>query len=90
MRVLWIFCRGERAVQCAVIKDGGDDPDITTGAHVVAKVSFLEGQEAGTEGRILIDGGIGVGRVTKPGTGSAGRKCGDQSCAKRDDRKGNA
>lgn len=59
--------RGERAVQCAVIKDGGDDPDITTGAHVVAKVSFLEGQEAGTEGRILIDGGIGVGRVTKPG-----------------------
>lgn len=59
--------RGERAVQCAVIKDGGDDPDITTGAHVVAKVSFLEGQEAGTGGRILIDGGIGVGRVTKPG-----------------------
>lgn len=59
--------RGERAVQCAVIKDGGDDPDITTGAHVVAKVSFLDGQEAGTEGRILIDGGIGVGRVTKPG-----------------------
>ncbi len=59
--------RGEKAVQCAVIKDGGDDPDITTGAHVVAKVSFLEGQEAGAGGRILIDGGIGVGRVTKPG-----------------------
>ncbi len=59
--------RSEKAVQCAVIKDGGDDPDITTGAHVVAKVSFLEGQEAGKEGRILIEGGIGVGRVTKPG-----------------------
>lgn len=36
--------RGERAVQCAVIKDGGDDPDITTGAHVVAKVSFWRGK----------------------------------------------
>ncbi len=59
--------RGEQAVQCAVIKDGGDDPDITTGAHVVAKVSFLKEQNAGKEGRILIDGGIGVGRVTKPG-----------------------
>ena len=32
--------RSERSVSCAVIKDGGDDPDITTGCHVVAKVSI--------------------------------------------------
>ena len=27
-------------VSCAVVKDGGDDPDVTTGCHVVAKVSI--------------------------------------------------
>ena len=58
--------RKEKWVRCAVLKDGGDDPDITSGAHIVAEVSFLkEPQE--DELRILIDGGEGVGRVTKPG-----------------------
>lgn len=51
----------ETRVFCAVIKDGGDDPDITTGAHICAEVSFC-----GKQG-LWIDGGIGVGRVTKPG-----------------------
>lgn len=51
--------RMENAVSCAVIKDGGDDPDVTTGAHIVAKVSYNEA--------FSIDGGFGVGRVTKPG-----------------------
>ena len=27
-------------VQCAVVKDGGDDPDVTTGVHVTARVSI--------------------------------------------------
>jgi len=53
--------RQENLVSCATIKDGGDDPDITTGAHVIATVSFHD-----KEG-IYIDGGLGVGRVTKPG-----------------------
>lgn len=35
--------RSETAVSCAVIKDGGDDPDITTGAHIVAAVSRIDG-----------------------------------------------
>lgn len=55
--------RKESEVSCAVEKDGGDDPDITTGAFIYAKVSYGEG----TEQKIEIDGGAGVGRVTKPG-----------------------
>ncbi|MDO4476239.1 MAG: cobalt-precorrin-5B (C(1))-methyltransferase CbiD [Lachnospiraceae bacterium] len=50
-------------VSCAVIKDGGDDPDVTTGAHITATVTRL----AEKEDRIYIDGGFGVGRVTAPG-----------------------
>ena len=55
--------RKENQVSCAVEKDGGDDPDITTGALIYAKVSY--GDSAGQ--RIEIDGGAGVGRVTRPG-----------------------
>lgn len=51
------------AVSCAVRKDGGDDPDVTNGILVCAEVARLPGDG----GRILIDGGRGVGRVTKPG-----------------------
>lgn len=60
--------RGEHEVSCAVEKDGGDDPDITTGAWIYAKVSyggFWDG--AGRGQRIEICGGKGIGRVTKPG-----------------------
>ena len=47
--------------RCAVLKDGGDDPDITTGTRIVAEVSRSD------EPGITIDGGAGIGRVTKPG-----------------------
>lgn len=47
--------------QCATIKDAGDDPDATHLAKIIANVSWSNG--AGVE----LDGGIGVGRVTKPG-----------------------
>ena len=60
--------RGEKAVQCAVRKDGGDDPDITRGALIYAEVSLTDHTRTqATDTRIHIDGGIGVGRVTKPG-----------------------
>ena len=60
--------RGEEAVQCAVRKDGGDDPDITSGALIYAEVSLTDHTRMqATDTRIHIDGGIGVGRVTKPG-----------------------
>lgn len=54
---------GEDWARCSVIKDGGDDPDVTHGAEIVTDVRITE-----TTG-IEIDGGIGVGTVTKPGLG---------------------
>ncbi len=62
--------RKERVVSCAVEKDGGDDPDITTGALIYAEVSYLERGEMSMESswaEIQIEGGEGVGKVTKPG-----------------------
>jgi cobalt-precorrin-5B (C1)-methyltransferase len=51
---------GENYAVCAVKKYSGDDPDITNGMLVYAKIT------PDNEG-ITIDGGEGVGRVTKPG-----------------------
>lgn len=52
-------------VRCAVVKDGGDDPDVTTGLHVTAEVRAEERGDGPLE--IRIEGGPGVGRVTLPG-----------------------
>ena len=49
---------------CSVIKDGGDDPDVTHGAEIVVDLELTSKPES-----IEIDGGEGVGRVTKPGIG---------------------
>lgn len=59
-----IFREGNR-VRCAVVKDGGDDPDATTGLHVTAEVRAEERTDGDLE--IQIEGGPGVGRVTLPG-----------------------
>jgi len=50
--------------ECVVIKDAGDDPDVTHGAEIVSTVLWT-----GNVGRIEIDGGKGIGKVTKPGIG---------------------
>lgn len=57
---------GEDYVSCAVVKDSGDDPDMTNGIKIFARV-----EKAGREAGITIDGGEGVGRVTKPGLDQA-------------------
>ena len=46
---------------CSVIKDAGDDPDVTDGAEIQATVCWQD------EPGIAIEGGKGVGMVTKPG-----------------------
>lgn len=58
--------RDENAANCAVRKDAGDDPDTTNGILVYAKVEKFQ-IRSDMEDRIVIDGGTGVGRVTKPG-----------------------
>ena len=71
------------AVCCSVTKDGGDDPDVTNGMPVVATVSFTPEhpmftashdwenvqfpREKSDSRKVFIDGGFGLGRVTKPG-----------------------
>lgn len=52
-------------VECAVRKYSGDDPDVTDGLLIYAKVE--KGDEESSGLRVILDGGIGVGRVTKPG-----------------------
>ncbi len=52
----------ERA-EAVVVNDAGDDPDVTHGAHLTATVTWRE--PPGIE----LDGGVGVGIVTKPGLG---------------------
>jgi len=56
--------QGAGWASCAVRKDAGDDPDVTDGIRVLARVS-LAGRRDGDA--IRIDGGQGVGRVTRPG-----------------------
>lgn len=53
--------KSETKVSCGVEKDGGDDPDVTTGLLIYASVSYA------AEKGVFIDGGNGVGQVTKPG-----------------------
>src|SRR5512143_822320 len=48
----------------SVIKDAGDDPDVTNGAEIVAEARLV--RRIGTD-RVIIKGGKGVGTVTKPG-----------------------
>ncbi|GII21501.1 cobalt-precorrin-5B (C(1))-methyltransferase [Planosporangium mesophilum] len=47
-----------------VVKDAGDDPDVTHGAHLTATVSWLPAGDG-----VELDGGEGVGVVTRPGLG---------------------
>lgn len=63
-------CCGIDAACCGVLKDGGDDPDITNGALVTAAVRLLSGDEAEAaraRGGIVFAAGEGVGTVTKQG-----------------------
>ncbi len=47
---------------CGIVKDAGDDPDVTNGMTVYARV-----EKTPERGCIAVDGGEGIGRVTRPG-----------------------
>ncbi len=64
--VLWSRLTG-RAGGAAIIKDAGDDPDVTNRAEIVAWVRRLPQAATAGEEQVHITGGRGVGRVTKPG-----------------------
>lgn len=49
----------------AVVKDAGDDPDVTNGAHVTVAADWMEGPD----GEVALGAGPGVGTVTLPGLG---------------------
>lgn len=55
------FEKTENEVMCETIKDAGDDPDATHQARIQSTVRFSKRRG------IHLDGGIGVGRVTKAG-----------------------
>lgn len=59
------------AAWCSVTKDAGDDIDVTDGLEIVAAVSRIPASSGSDKNigntEMVIDGGIGVGRVTKPG-----------------------
>ncbi|MFI7575548.1 cobalt-precorrin-5B (C(1))-methyltransferase [Micromonospora sp. NPDC049497] len=52
-----------RRAEAVVVKDAGDDPDVTHGAHLTATVGWRD--DPGLD----LDGGPGVGTVTRPGLG---------------------
>jgi cobalt-precorrin-5B (C1)-methyltransferase len=52
---------------CAVVKDAGDDPDVTNGCEVWAEVCLAKEDSPLAPPALVIAGGTGVGRVTKPG-----------------------
>jgi len=54
---------GPASAEAVVVKDAGDDPDVTHGAHLTATVRWRR------EPGLGLDGGVGVGVVTKPGLG---------------------
>jgi cobalt-precorrin-5B (C1)-methyltransferase len=53
--------RTEHGAEAAIRKDGGDDPDVTTGLTVIVEVQFVAGDE------VEFCAGEGVGRITLAG-----------------------
>lgn len=52
-------------VSCAIRKDSGDDPDVTNGILVYARVTFA--QDDAVKSKVILEAGEGIGRVTQKG-----------------------
>jgi cobalt-precorrin-5B (C1)-methyltransferase len=57
-----VRCEGGSAT-AVVVKDAGDDPDVTHGAHLTVTVAWR------SDGEVMLHGGEGVGMVTRAGLG---------------------
>ncbi|HEV7828399.1 MAG TPA: cobalt-precorrin-5B (C(1))-methyltransferase [Pseudonocardiaceae bacterium] len=55
--------RARGTATAVVVKDAGDDPDVTHGAHLTVTVAWRD------DGEVVLHGGAGVGMVTRPGLG---------------------
>ncbi len=51
----------DKRALCSVVKDGGDDPDVTSGLKIFAEVTSIEKEE------VKIIGGPGIGKITREG-----------------------
>lgn len=58
-----VRCLTKNSCEAVIIKDAGDDPDITHKARIGARVTLAPENAL----QVLVTGGTGVGRVTKPG-----------------------
>jgi len=54
--------RGDDYAEAGIVKDAGDDPDVTHGALIVARV-----RRGAAGGGVIFKAGEGVGTVTRPG-----------------------
>ncbi|MGI9064730.1 MAG: cobalt-precorrin-5B (C(1))-methyltransferase [Pseudonocardiaceae bacterium] len=54
---------GDGCATAVVVKDAGDDPDVTHGAHLTVEVAWR------SDGAVVLHGGPGVGTVTRDGLG---------------------
>ena len=57
--------KGNNYVSCAIRKDSGDDPDVTNGILVYARVTFA--QDDVVKSKVILEAGEGIGRVTQKG-----------------------
>ncbi len=54
-------CLTETYASCCIVKDAGDDPDVTDGIEIYARVAARQ------DGKVSIEGGEGIGRITREG-----------------------
>lgn len=71
---LVIPVKSQSGSSAVVVKDGGDDPDVTTGMDLIVEVTPFDGpaedadyEESEGGLALVIRGGEGIGRVTRPG-----------------------
>lgn len=57
----------ENKASASIIKDAGDDPDVTDGLKITAEVKRIKKNNEIKKTELLITGGEGIGKVTKPG-----------------------